>query len=176
LTVWQPARLRRHLASPLPDVYDGALMLSRIDHLGIAVADLDAALALYERGLALRVHHRETLEDQGVEAVALQIGESTIELLRPIRDDSPVARFLADKGPGVHHVAYAVDDIVAALAHLKGAGVRLVDEEPRIGLGGTRIAFVHPRSTFGVLSELVERPAGATMLLPAGAPADERGR
>ncbi|MHB8868481.1 MAG: methylmalonyl-CoA epimerase [Thermoleophilia bacterium] len=132
-------------------------MFSKIDHLGIAVADLDAALALYEVGFALHVHHREILEDQGVEAVALEIGQTTIELLRPTREDSPVARFLADKGPGVHHVAYAVDDIVGTLAELKGQGVRLVDETPRIGLGGTKIAFIHPKSTFGVLSELVER-------------------
>ncbi len=136
-------------------------MLSRIDHLGIAVNDLDEALALYRSGLGLEVHHREILQDQGVEAVALQVGESAIELLRPIRDDSPVARFLAEHGPGIHHVAYRVDDIEAALAHLKTAGVRLVDETPRIGLGGTRIAFLHPKSTFGVLSELVERPTAA---------------
>jgi len=94
-----------------------------------------------------------------VEAVALQLGESVIELLRPIRDDSPVARFLAERGPGIHHVAYQVDDIEAALAGLREAGVRLIDETPRTGLGGTKIAFVHPKSTFGVLSELVQRPA-----------------
>ncbi len=132
-------------------------MFSKIDHLGIAVADLDAALALYEDGFALRVHHREILEDQGVEAVALEIGQTTIELLRPTREDSPVARFLADKGPGIHHIAYAVDDIVEALAALKEQGVRVVDETPRTGLAGTKIAFIHPKSTFGVLSELVER-------------------
>lgn len=132
-------------------------MFTKIDHLGVAVADLDAALALYEDGFALHVHHREILEDQGVEAVALQIGETTIELLKPTREDSPVARFLADKGPGIHHVAYAVEDIVVALADLKEKGVRLVDETPRIGLGGTKIAFIHPKSTFGVLSELVQR-------------------
>lgn len=133
-------------------------MLTRIDHLGIAVTDLDEALALYEGVLGMDMHHREVLEDQGVEAVALQLGESTIELLRPIRDDSPVGRFLAEHGPGIHHVAYRVDDIEAALARLREAGVRLVDETPRIGLGGTKIAFVHPKSTFGVLSELVQRP------------------
>ncbi|MBU2602683.1 MAG: methylmalonyl-CoA epimerase [Actinobacteria bacterium] len=132
-------------------------MFSKIDHLGIAVPDLDAALVLYEGGFALRVHHREILEDQGVEAVALEIGETTIELLRPIRDDSPIARFLADKGAGMHHIAYAVDDIEGALARLKAEGVRLVDETPRIGLAGSRIAFLHPKSTFGVLSELVQR-------------------
>lgn len=132
-------------------------MFSRIDHLGVAVADLDVALTLYEGSFGLRAHHREVIEDQGVEAVALQIGETNIELLRPIRDDSPIARFLADKGPGIHHIAYSVDDIVGALARLKEQGVRLVDETPRLGLGGSKIAFVHPKSTFGVLSELVQR-------------------
>ncbi len=132
-------------------------MFSKIDHLGIAVPDLDAALALYEGGFVLPVHHREILQDQGVEAVALQIGETTIELLRPIRDDSPIARFLAEKGAGMHHIAYAVDDIEGALARLKACGVRLVDETPRRGLAGSRIAFLHPKSTFGVLSELVQR-------------------
>lgn len=132
-------------------------MFSKIDHLGIAVADLDAALALYEGAFALRVQHREILDEQRVEAVALEIGETTIELLRPTREDSPVARFLADKGPGIHHIAYAVDDIVETLAALKEQGVRVVDETPRIGLAGTKIAFVHPKSTFGVLCELVER-------------------
>lgn len=132
-------------------------MFSRIDHLGVAVADLDVALALYESSFGLQVHHREVIEDQGVEAVALQIGETSIELLRPIRDDSPIARFLAEKGPGIHHIAYSVDDIESALARLKDQGVRLVDETPRVGLGGSKIAFVHPKSTFGVLSEIVQR-------------------
>lgn len=132
-------------------------MFSKIDHLGIAVTDLDEAMALYEGAFCLHVHHREILEDQGVEAVALEVGQTTIELLEPTREDSPVARFLADKGPGIHHIAYAVDDIAAVLADLKEQGVRLVDETPRVGLGGTKIAFLHPKSTFGVLSELVQR-------------------
>lgn len=131
-------------------------MLSRIDHLGIAVADLDQALGLYGERLALPLHHREVIDEQGVEAVALSIGESRIELLRPLSPDSPVGRFLADRGPGLHHIAYAVADIDAALLRLKGQGVRLVDETPRIGLGGTRIAFLHPKSTLGLLTELVE--------------------
>jgi methylmalonyl-CoA/ethylmalonyl-CoA epimerase len=134
-------------------------MLTRIDHLGFAVPDLEAALTLYEGALGMHVHHREFLEDQGVEAVALKLGESTIELLQPTRDDSPVARFLAEHGPGIHHVAYRVGDIEAALIRLREAGVRLVDETPRTGLAGARIAFVHPKSTFGVLSELVQRPS-----------------
>lgn len=133
-------------------------VLTRIDHLGIAVTDLDEALVLYGGAFALVTHRREVLEDQGVEAVALQLGESTIELLRPLRDDSPVARFLSERGAGIHHIAYRVDDVEAAMAWLREAGVRLVDETPRTGLGGTKIAFIHPRSTFGVLSELVQRP------------------
>ncbi|MCZ7663926.1 MAG: methylmalonyl-CoA epimerase [Thermoleophilia bacterium] len=132
-------------------------MLSRIDHVGVAVADVGEALRLYEGSFGLRVYHREVLYDQGVEAVALQIGASAIELLRPIRDDSPVGRFLAEKGPGIHHLAYAVEDIEAALSRLKADGVRLVDETPRVGLGGTKIAFIHPNGTFGVLSELIQR-------------------
>lgn len=137
-------------------------MLARIDHLGVAVEDLDAALALYGAALGLPIEHREIVEEQGIEAVALPVGESSIELLRPLGPDTPVGKFLAKRGPGLHHVAYAVDDIDAALAALRAAGARLIDEEPRRGLGGSRIAFVHPASTGGVLTELVEpaRPAG----------------
>ena len=131
-------------------------MLTRVDHLGIAVRDLDEALAVYAQAFALEIDHRGVVDDQGVEAVALRVGESMVELLRPVKDDSPVARFLAEKGPGLHHVAYAVDDLDAALQSLQAQGVRLVDERPRLGLGGRRIAFVHPKSTFGVLTELVE--------------------
>jgi methylmalonyl-CoA/ethylmalonyl-CoA epimerase len=131
-------------------------MLTKIDHLGIAVRDLDEALATYAGAFALEVDHREIIEDQGVEAIALRVGESAVELLRPIRDDTSIGRFLAERGPGLHHVAYAVDDLEAALATLRAQGVRLVDDRPRIGLGGKKIAFVHPQSTFGVLSELVE--------------------
>lgn len=131
-------------------------MLRKIDHLGIAVPDLEAALVTYEAGLGLRIEHREVIPDQGVEAVALRVGESAVELLRPLGPDTPVGRFLAGRGPGLHHVAYAVEDLEAALASLKTAGVRLIDEQPRRGLAGTRIAFIHPQSTFGVLSELVE--------------------
>ena len=131
-------------------------MLTRVDHLGIAVRDLDEALVVYAQAFALEIDHRGTIDDQGVEAVALRVGESAVELLRPTRDDSPIARFLDENGPGIHHVAYAVDDLESALAALKAQGVRLVDEQPRVGLGGKRIAFVHPKSTFGVLTELVE--------------------
>lgn len=135
-------------------------MFSHIEHLGLAVDDLESALALYRERFDLVVRHREVIEDQGVEAVALQVGESLVELLRPLSEDSPVGRFLAERGPGIHHVAYAVDDIEEALASLREQGIRLVDEVPRIGVGGKRIAFLHPKSTMGVLTELVE-PAGA---------------
>lgn len=143
-------------------------MFSRIEHLGVAVTDLEAALELYRERFDLVVHHHEIIEDQGVEAVALQVGESLVELLRPIRDDSPVARFLAERGPGIHHVAYAVDDIDEALARLRDQGVRLVDERPRRGVGGKRIAFLHPKGTLGVLTELVE-PAKDEAALEEGA-------
>jgi methylmalonyl-CoA epimerase len=122
----------------------------------LAVDDLEAALALYRERFDLVVKHREVLEEQGVEAVALQVGESLVELLRPLSEDSPVGRFLAQRGPGIHHVAYAVDDIVMALEVLRARGFRLIDEVPRVGVGGKRIAFLHPKSTLGVLTELVE--------------------
>jgi methylmalonyl-CoA/ethylmalonyl-CoA epimerase len=140
-------------------------VLTKVDHLGIAVRDLDEALATYAQAFALRVDHREIIDDQGVEAVALRVGESAVELLQPTRDDSPIARFLAERGPGIHHVAYAVDDIEAALVTLRSQGVRLIDERPRIGLGGKRIAFIHPKSTFGVLTELVEPAESAPIPL-----------
>jgi methylmalonyl-CoA/ethylmalonyl-CoA epimerase len=136
-----------------------AAMLGRIDHVGVAVEDLDAALALYEQALGMPVAHRETVSEQGVEAVLLDVGENHVELLRPLGPDTPVGRFLAKQGPGLHHVAYQVADIDAVLASLKGAGLRLIDESPRVGIRGSRVAFVHPASTGGVLTEIVE-PAG----------------
>jgi methylmalonyl-CoA/ethylmalonyl-CoA epimerase len=132
--------------------------LSRIEHLGIAVRDLDEALELYQDSFDLTVRHHEIIEEQGVEAVALEVGGTLVELLKPIREDSPVARFLADRGPGIHHVAYLVEDIEEALGNLRASGVRLIDERPRVGVGGKLIAFVHPKSTFGVLTELVQLP------------------
>ncbi|GAB4246666.1 MAG: methylmalonyl-CoA epimerase [Thermoleophilia bacterium] len=133
-------------------------MLSRIDHLGVAVGDLDAALTLYADVLGLEVEHREIVSEQGIEAVALRVGESRIELLSPLTEDSPVGRFLARRGPGLHHVAYVVEDLAAALCVLGGAGVRLIDQTPRRGLGGCLIAFIHPASAGGVLTELVQLP------------------
>jgi methylmalonyl-CoA/ethylmalonyl-CoA epimerase len=131
-------------------------VFDRIDHIGVAVADLDAAIALHERTYGMPLVHRETLTGQGVEAVLLDVGENHVELLRPLADDTPVGRFLAKRGPGLHHVAYQVADVEAALAQLRGQGVRLIDEAPRAGIRGSRVAFLHPSSSAGVLTELVE--------------------
>ena len=131
-------------------------MLARIDHIGVAVEDLDAALALYERDFAIELVHRETVESQGVEAVLLDVGENHVELLAPLGEDTPVGKFLAKKGPGLHHVAYQTADIDAELERLKAAGLRLIDEQPRTGIRGSRVAFLHPAATGGVLTEIVE--------------------
>jgi methylmalonyl-CoA/ethylmalonyl-CoA epimerase len=135
-------------------------MLSRIDHIGVATDDLDGAIALYEGTMGMSVAHRETVESQGVEAVLLDVGEGHVELLRPLGPDTPIGRYLERKGPGLHHVAYAVDDIEGVLGKLKESGIDLIDSEPRIGIRRSRVAFVHPRSTDGVLTEIVE-PAEA---------------
>jgi len=127
-----------------------------IHHLGVAVEDLDAAIALYDGSLDLELVHRETVESQGVEAVLLDIGENHVELLRPLSPDTPVGKFLAAKGPGLHHVAYQVSDIDSELGRIKAAGLRLIDETPRIGIRGSRVAFLHPKATGGVLTEIVE--------------------
>jgi methylmalonyl-CoA/ethylmalonyl-CoA epimerase len=134
-------------------------MFARIDHVGVAVEDLDAAIALYETTYEMELVHRETVAEQGVEAVLLDVGENHVELLAPLGPDTPVGKFLAKKGPGIHHVAYQVTDIDAALATLKAAGTRLIDETPRIGIRGSRVAFLHPAASGGVLTEIVE-PAG----------------
>jgi methylmalonyl-CoA/ethylmalonyl-CoA epimerase len=134
-------------------------MLSRIDHIGVAVGDLDAALKLYADTLKMPVVHRETVTEQGVEAILLDVGENHVELLAPLGPDTPVGKFLAKKGPGLHHVAYQVSDVEATLAALKAAGVRLIDETPRVGIRNSRVAFVHPAATGGVLTEIVQ-PAG----------------
>src|SRR3954447_13920225 len=119
-------------------------MFARIDHIGVAVEDLDAGIALYETTFGMTLVHRETLEEQGVEAVLLDVGENHVELLSPLSEDTPVGRFLAKRGPGLHHVAYQVPDIDAALAGLRDAGVRMIDEEPRVGIRRSRVAFLHP--------------------------------
>jgi methylmalonyl-CoA epimerase len=131
-------------------------MLGRIDHIGVATDDLDGAIALYEGALGMPVAHRETVESQGVEAVLLDVGEGHVELLRPLGPDTPVGKYLEKKGPGLHHVAYAVDDIEGVLGSLKEAGIEMIDSEPRVGIRDSRVAFVHPRSTGGVLTEIVE--------------------
>ena len=127
-----------------------------IDHVGIAVEDLDASVALYRRLLGVEPAHRERVEDQGVEEVLFAVGSSYIQLLGALGPDTPVGRSLAARGPGVHHIAYRVDDIVAALEHLRVEGARLIDEAPRAGSRDTLIAFVHPTSMGGVLVELVQ--------------------
>jgi methylmalonyl-CoA/ethylmalonyl-CoA epimerase len=135
-------------------------VFGRIDHIGVAVDDLDEAIALYEERLGMPLQHRETVEDQGVEAVLLGVGESHVELLRPLGPDTAVGRFLERSGPGLHHVAYGTDDIRSALDAVRTAGLALIDERPRIGIRGSRVAFLHPKSTGGVLTELVEAPEG----------------
>jgi methylmalonyl-CoA/ethylmalonyl-CoA epimerase len=131
-------------------------MFARIDHVGVAVEDLDAALALYDGSLGLELVHRETVESQGVEAVLLDVGENHVELLRPLSPDTPVGKFLAKRGPGLHHVAYQTPDIEAELERLRDAGRRLIDETARTGIRGSRVAFLHPSSSGGVLTEIVQ--------------------
>jgi methylmalonyl-CoA/ethylmalonyl-CoA epimerase len=130
-------------------------VFGRIDHIGVAVEDLDQAVELYAR-LGMPLQHRETVEAQGVEAVLLGVGESHVELLRPLGPETAVGRFLQRNGPGLHHVAYGTDDIDSALDAVREAGLRLIDERPRTGIRNSRVAFVHPKSTGGVLTELVE--------------------
>jgi methylmalonyl-CoA epimerase len=126
-----------------------------IHHLGVAVPDLDEAVATYERLFGARVEHRDTVADQGVEAASVRVGVSRVELLAPLRSETPVGRFLASRGPGMHHVAYEVEDILLSLADLKAAGAELIDTAPRRGLFGLQVAFVHPDAVHGVLSEVV---------------------
>ena len=126
-----------------------------VHHVGIAVADLDASLLVYEELFGARLEHRESVEDQGVEAASLRVGESRIELLRPLGPDTPVGRFLAKRGPGMHHVAFEVDDVGAELVRLRADGAQLIDDSPRRGLFGLQVAFVHPEATGGVLAEFV---------------------
>ena len=131
-------------------------MFGRIDHIGVAVADLEAAIELHTGAYGMALVHRETVAEQGVEAALLDVGESHVELLSPLAEDTPVGRFLATRGPGLHHVAYQVADVEAALRAARAAGLRLIDEAPRTGIRGTQVAFLHPKSTGGVLTELVQ--------------------
>jgi methylmalonyl-CoA/ethylmalonyl-CoA epimerase len=132
-------------------------VFGRIDHIGVAVADLDEAVGLYRERFGMPEEHRETVEEQGVEAVLLGVGDGHVELLRPLRPDTAVGRYLERSGPGLHHVAYQTGDIDSALEAVRSAGLRLIDERPRIGIRGSRVAFLHPKATGGVLTELVER-------------------
>jgi methylmalonyl-CoA/ethylmalonyl-CoA epimerase len=135
------------------------MFFGRIDHIGVAVEDIEAGIELYGAGFEMPVAHRETVEDQGVEAVLLDVGDGHVELLRPLGPDTAVGKFIERKGPGLHHVAYAVDDIDATLERLREVGLELIDQEARVGIRDSRVAFLHPRSTDGVLTEIVE-PAG----------------
>jgi methylmalonyl-CoA/ethylmalonyl-CoA epimerase len=134
-------------------------VFGKIDHIGVAVEDIDAAIDLYEQSFEMKLAHRETVESQGVEAVLLGVGDGHVELLRPLGEETAVGKFIARKGAGLHHVAYAVDDIDETLEKVRAAGIELIDSEPRVGIRGSRVAFLHPRSTGGVLTEIVE-PAG----------------
>jgi methylmalonyl-CoA/ethylmalonyl-CoA epimerase len=135
-------------------------VFSRIDHIGVAVERLEPALELYRDRLELAVAHREVVAEQGVEALLLDVGENHVELLAPLSADTPVGKFLAKRGPGLHHVAYQVDDIDAVLATLRDRGMPLIDEQPRTGIRRSRVAFLHPRGTGGVLTEIVQPAAG----------------
>ena len=134
-----------------------AEQVSGIHHLGMAVDDLDEAVETYRRLFGAKVEHRDTVPDQGVEAAAVLVGEGRLELVAPLAEDTPVGRFLAKRGPGMHHVAYEVGDLSAALARLARDGAQLIDDEPHEGLFGLQVSFVHPDSVHGVLSEVVAR-------------------
>jgi methylmalonyl-CoA epimerase len=136
--------------------YAREVLLLNLDHVGMAVRDLDAAIEEFRRRFGVEPISRETVVDQGVEEAMIAIGGSHVQLLQPLADDTPVGRFLERRGEGLHHIAYAVADIEAALEHLRREGAELIDRGPRIGGGGHRIAFVHPKSASGVLTELVE--------------------
>ena len=126
-----------------------------IHHLGVAVADLDEAVDTYRRLFGAELEHRETVPDQGVEAASLRIGDGRVELLASLGEETPVGKFLAKRGPGMHHVAYEVDDVGAAIGHLAAEGAELIDDRPKRGLFGLEVAFIHPDSVHGVLAEVV---------------------
>jgi methylmalonyl-CoA/ethylmalonyl-CoA epimerase len=132
------------------------MLLTEIDHVAIAVEDLEAAIAWYEAAFGATVEHREVVESDGVEEALLKVAESYVQLLTPTRDDSPVAKYLEKKGEGMHHIGYRVDDCAEALESLRAQGNRLLDEVPRPGSRGTTVAFVHPKGAFGTLIELVQ--------------------
>jgi len=135
-------------------------VFDRIDHIGVAVEDIEEALLLYRDAFGMDVAHREIVEEQGVEAVLLDVGENHVELLAPLGPDTPVGKFLAKRGPGLHHVAYQVSDIDATLEALKAAGLPLIDERPRVGIRGSLVAFLHPKGSGAVLTEIVQPVEG----------------
>jgi len=135
-------------------------VFDRIDHVGVAVEEIDAALVLWRDSMGLDVLHREVVQEQGVEAVLLDVGPSHVELLAPLGADTPVGKFLAKRGPGLHHLAYGVSDIAATLASLQEAGMELIDKRPRVGIGGALVAFLEPKGTGRVLIEVVQPVAG----------------
>ncbi len=134
-------------------------MFGTIDHIGVAVEDIDEALKLYSEQFEMAIQYRETVPEQGVEAVLLEVGDGHVELLRPLDPDTPVGKFIENRGVGMHHVAYRVTDVAAELARFKAMGLELIDETPRVGIRNSTVAFLHPKSTGGVLVELVT-PAG----------------
>ncbi len=131
-------------------------MLEVIDHVGVAVEDIDQALRLYRDALGMPLVHRETVDEQGVDAALLDVGDGHVELLEPLGPDTAVGKFLARRGAGLHHVAYRVPDVQDALQSFQAAGMRVIDERPRSGIRGSRVAFLHPASTGGVLTEIVQ--------------------
>jgi methylmalonyl-CoA/ethylmalonyl-CoA epimerase len=131
-------------------------LLTEIDHVAIAVRDLESAVAYYRDTYGVDVEHREVVESDGVEEALLKVADSYVQLLTPVRDDSPVARYLDQRGEGIHHVAYRVESCAEALERVKAAGHRVIDESPRPGSRGTTVAFIHPKTAFGTLIELVE--------------------
>ena len=135
-------------------------MFGRIDHIGVAVEDLDAAIELYEKSFGMELGLREAVAEQGVEAALMNVGDGHVELMAATGPDTPVGKFLAKRGPGMHHVAYQVQDIEATLASLRAAGIRLIDETPRSGIRDSLVAFLHPKSSGGVLTEIVQPAKG----------------
>ena len=131
-------------------------LFGRIDHIGVAVSSIEDSIGLYAGAFEMAEQHRETVEEQGVKAVLLEVGEGHVELIEPLSPESSVAKFIERNGEGLHHVAYQTDDIEAALEKVRAAGLRLIDEQPRVGIRGSRVAFLHPKATGGVLTELVE--------------------
>jgi methylmalonyl-CoA/ethylmalonyl-CoA epimerase len=132
------------------------VLFGRIDHIGVAVSDLDEAAELYRDRFQMAEQHRETVEEQGVEAILFEVGEGHVELIAPLGPETGVGKFIERNGPGLHHVAYATEDIDSALGAVRDAGMRLIDQKPRRGIRNSRVAFLHPKSTGGVLTELVE--------------------